>query len=219
MKTEGTQFCFLFHAAKRRGVVARFEGGRISSDAGGLLLREVEKRTEIVKRLASCFRDHREAGRTEHRVEELVGQRVYALALGYEDLNDHEELRRDPLLALLAGKEDLTGEERVRARDTGNPLAGKSTLNRLELTRATVAREERYKKIALDTEAVDRALVEVFLEAHREAPPGHCHVNRVGPQRPAWIPFQAAALALSHTLNASFRNRLNVSLLRKCRWT
>ena len=171
MKTEGTQFCFLFHAAKRRGVVARFEGGRISSDAGGLLLREVEKRTEIVKRLAGCFRDHREAGRTEHRVEELVGQRVYALALGYEDLNDHEELRRDPLLALLAGKEDLTGEERVRARDTGNPLAGKSTLNRLELTRATVAREERYKKIALDTEAVDRALVEVFLEAHREAPP------------------------------------------------
>ena len=138
---------------------------------GGLLLREVEKRTEIVKRLAGCFRDHREAGRTEHRVEELVGQRVYALALGYEDLNDHEELRRDPLLALLAGKEDLTGEERVRARDTGNPLAGKSTLNRLELTRATVAREERYKKIALDTEAVDRALVEVFLEAHREAPP------------------------------------------------
>ena len=116
MKTEGTQFCFLFHAAKRRGVVARFEGGRISSDAGGLLLREVEKRTEIVKRLAGCFRDHREAGRTEHRVEELVGQRVYALALGYEDLNDHEELRRDPLLALLAGKEDLTGEERVRAR-------------------------------------------------------------------------------------------------------
>ena len=171
MKTECTQFCFLFHAAKRRGVVARFEGGRISSDAGGLLLREVEKRTEIVKRLAGCFRDHREAGRTEHRVEELVGQRVYALALGYEDLNDHEELRRDPLLALLAGKEDLTGEERVRARDTGNPLAGKSTLNRLELTRATVAREERYKKIALDTEAVDRALVEVFLEAHREAPP------------------------------------------------
>ena len=100
----------------------------------------------------------------------MVGQRVYALALGYEDLNDHEELRRDPLLALLAGKEDLTGEERVRARDTGKPLAGKSTLNRLELTRATVGGEERYKKIALDTEAVDRALVEVFLEAHREAP-------------------------------------------------
>ena len=170
MKTECTQFCFLFHAAKQREVVARFEGGRISSDAGGLLLREVEKRTEIVKRLAACFRDHREAGRTEHRVEELVGQRVYALALGYEDLNDHEELRRDPRLALLAGKEDWTDEERVRARDTGKPLADKSTLNRLELTRATVAREERYKKIALDTEAVDRVLVEVFLEAHREAP-------------------------------------------------
>ncbi len=100
----------------------------------------------------------------------MIVQRVYALALGYEDLNDHEELRRDPRLALLAGKEDWTGEERVRARDTGKPLADKSTLNRLELTRATVAREERYKKIALDTEAVDRVLVEVFLEAHREAP-------------------------------------------------
>jgi hypothetical protein len=103
-------------------------------------------------------------------VEELVAQRVYGLALGYEDLNDHEELRRDPLLAVLVEKPDPTGETRARARDQGKALAGKSTLNRLELSAAEVREEERYKKIGLDFEAVDRMLVAVFLQAHREAP-------------------------------------------------
>lgn len=148
----------------------RFDGGVITSDAGGLLLREVEKRTGIIAQFTACFRDHRDPVRIEHTVEELVAQRVYGLALGYEDLNDHDQLRHDPLLAVLVEKADLTGEERRRARDQGSALAGKSTLNRLELTGAEVPEDERYKKIALDEATVDRMLVEVFLEAHREAP-------------------------------------------------
>jgi hypothetical protein len=133
-----------------------------------LLLREVEKRTGIVERFAACFRDHREAARVEHTARELVAQRVYGLALGYEDLNDHDELRRDPLLAVLVEKEDPTGESRERER--GKALAGKSTLNRLELTKEKVEEKERYKKIALDQEAVDRLLVQVFLDSYAEAP-------------------------------------------------
>jgi hypothetical protein len=103
-------------------------------------------------------------------VRELVAQRVYGLALGYEDLNDHDELRRDPLLAVLAEKEDPTGESRARERDRGKALAGKSTLNRLELTKAKVEEKERYKKVVMDEAAVDRLLVEVFLKSHAEAP-------------------------------------------------
>jgi hypothetical protein len=155
-----------FHPLNRRPVRGWFDGGAITSDGGGLLLREVEKRTGIIERLAGCFHDHREAQRIEHTVKELVGQRVYGLALGYEDLNDHDELRRDPLLAVLAEKPDPLGESRVRERDRGKALAGKSTLNRLELTHAVVKDDERYKKIVIDTEAVDRLLVEIFLEAH-----------------------------------------------------
>jgi hypothetical protein len=151
-------------------VVGRFDGGAITSDAGGLLLREVEKRSGIIARFAACFRDHRKAEQVEHAVGERVAQRVYALALGYEDLNDHEQLRQDPLLAILAEKADPTGESRAREGDRGKALAGKSTLNRLELTKATVETQERYKKIAMDQEAVDRLLVEVFLEAHAQLP-------------------------------------------------
>jgi hypothetical protein len=160
-----------FHPLGRREVEGRFDGGAITSDAGGLLLREVEKRTGIIKQFAACFRDHRKPERIEHTVRELVGQRVYGLALGYEDLNDHDQLRQDPLLAVLAEKPDPTGASRARERDQGKALAGKSTLNRLELTGDVVSEEERYKKIALDQAAVDRLLVEVFLQAHREPPP------------------------------------------------
>ncbi len=170
MSTECSGKLFEFHPLGRREVRAGFEGGAISSDGGGLLLREVEKRTGIVKRFAACFRDHREAERVEHTVGELVGQRVYGLALGYEDLNDHDELRRDPLLAVLVEKEDPTGESRARARDRGQALAGKSTLNRLELTKEKVGQKERYKKIVLDQAAVDRLLVEVFLNSYAGAP-------------------------------------------------
>ncbi len=133
-------------------------------------MREVEKRTGIIARFAACFRDYRKQEQVEHTVKELVAQRVYALALGYEDLNDHEQLRQDPLLAILAEKADPTGESRVRERDRGKALAGKSTLNRLELTKAAVEEKERYKKIVMDQAAVDRLLVEVFLEAHDQPP-------------------------------------------------
>jgi hypothetical protein len=151
-------------------VRGEFDGGAITSDGGGLLLREVEKRTRIVEQFADCFSDHRQAERIEHTVGELVAQRIYGLALGYEDLNDHDQLREDPLLAVLAEKEDPTGKSRVRKRDEGKALAGKSTLNRLELTAEVVAEKERYKKIAMHPEAADRMLVNVFLQAHQEAP-------------------------------------------------
>ncbi|HUZ95040.1 MAG TPA: IS1380 family transposase [Edaphobacter sp.] len=170
MQTQCNQESLEFHPLNQRQVVGRFDGGEITTDAGGLLLREVEQRTGIIARFAGCFRDHRAAGQVEHTARELVAQRIYALALGYEDLNDHDQLRRDPLLAVLAEKPDPTGESRARERDRGKALAGKSTLNRLELTAAVVKSEERYKKIALEMEAVDRLLVEIFLEAHATPP-------------------------------------------------
>jgi hypothetical protein len=171
LPTQCNQESFEFHPLTTREVRGQFDGGTITTDAGGLLLREVEKRTGIIAQFAGCFTDHRDPERIEHTVKELVAQRVYALALGYEDLNDHDQLRQDPLLAVLAEKDDPTGESRVRERDQGKALAGKSTLNRLELTGEVVSEEERYKKIALSEAAVDRMLVEVFLQAHREAPP------------------------------------------------
>jgi hypothetical protein len=106
-------------------------------------LREVEKRTGIITRFAACFRDYRKEEQVEHRVSELVAQRVYALALGYGDLNDHDQLRQDPLLAVLADKADPTGERRARKRGQGKALAGKSTLNGLELTPAAVEKKAR----------------------------------------------------------------------------
>ena len=170
MQTQCNQESFQFHPHFQLEVQGGFDGGEITTDAGGLLLREVEKRTRIIARFAACFRDHRAAAQIEHTVREMVAQRVYALALGHEDLNDHGELRRDPLRAVLAEKPDPSGASRVRERDRGKALAGKSTLNRLELTKAQVEEKERYKKIALDLEAVDRLLVAMFLEAHREPP-------------------------------------------------
>ena len=170
MGTQCNQESFQFHPLAGREVRGRFDGGAITSDAGGLLLREAEKRTGIIAQFAACFTDHRDPIRIEHPVKALVAQRVYALALGYEDLNDHDQLRADPLLAVLAEKPDPTGESRVRERDQGKALAGKSTLNRLELSGEVVSEEERYKKIALEEAAVDRMLVDVFLQAHREPP-------------------------------------------------
>lgn len=170
MTTECTQKSFPFHPHFQREVVARFDGGAITSEGGGLLLREVEKRTGIIEQFSGCFTDHRSAALIEHSVRELVGQRVYGLALGYEDLNDHDDVRRDPLLATLVGKADPTGDDRLRERDAGKPLAGKSTLNRLELTTPDAGPATRYKKIVVDGEAVDRLMVEVFQQAHEEPP-------------------------------------------------
>src|SRR5438128_5451454 len=160
MSTECNQFVLGFHPLKQREIRAQFDGGAITSDGGGLLLRDVEQRIGMLRQFAACFTDYRNADLIEHTVEEMVAQRVYGLALGYEDLNDHEELRNDPLLAVLVEK----------ANPSQEALAGKSTLNRLELTCETASRRERYKKIVLDHGAVDRLLVQVFLEAHQEAP-------------------------------------------------
>jgi hypothetical protein len=159
-----------FHALGRREVVGHFDGGRITSDGGGLLLREVEQRIGLLDRLADCFTDYRNPNSVEHSVHALVAQRVYGLTLGYEDLNDHDVLRKDSVLALLVGKQDLKGEARVRDQDRGNPLAASSTLNRLELSTPAAAQTDRYKKIAADPVALDRLLVDVFLESRRKAP-------------------------------------------------
>jgi len=170
MSTECTQKSFGFHPHFQRRVEANFQGGRISSNGGGVLLREVERKTGMLKRLAKCFEDRRQPGLIEHQVEQLVAQRVYGLALGYDDLNDHDDLCRDPVLALLAGKRDVEGQQRRRAEDRGKALAGKSTLNRLELSGPSVSDEERYKKIAFDPEGADRLLVDLYVEAHQKPP-------------------------------------------------
>jgi hypothetical protein len=168
--TECSQSSFEFAAHFSRAVVARFDGGKISSDAGGLLLRAVEQRSGILRQFAGCFRDHRRPELIEHSVEELVRQRVYGLALGYEDLNDHDQLRHDPLLALLAGKADLEGQQRRRQQDRGKAGAGKSTLNRLELTPPEADERARYKKIVLDEEAVEGLLLDLYIQAQPRQP-------------------------------------------------
>lgn len=170
MRTDCTEEQLVFQGLGGRQVVARFDGGRITSDAGVLLLREVAERTGLLRRFADCFTDHRAPELIEHTVEELVGQRVLALACGYEDLNDHDVLRDDALLAVAAGKRDATGVRRKRARDRGHALAGKSTLNRLEGTPATATAAARYKKIVYDTPAIEAWFVEAFVAAHPTPP-------------------------------------------------
>ncbi len=155
--TECNQSTFEFAVHFPRQVVARFDGGTITTDSGGLLLRETDRRLNLLPRLAECFLDARNPVFVEHSVEQLVSQRIYGLALGYEDLNDHEQLRQDPLLRVLAGKADVED----------SPLAGKSTLNRLELSDGT---PNRYKKITFWRAGIDELLVKVFLESHPTAP-------------------------------------------------
>ena len=169
MDTECNSPQLEFHALGSREVVGRFDGGRITSDGGGMLLREVDLRLGLNARLAQCFTDYRNPNSIEHSVKELVAQRIDGLALGYEDLAGHDALRSDSALALLVGKRDLTGGQRGRQRDRGHPLAGSSTLNRLELSTPEGAEGDRYKKIAADPEALDRLLVDLFLDAY-EAP-------------------------------------------------
>jgi hypothetical protein len=161
---------FEFQGVGRRKVQARFDGGTVCSDGGALLLAEVERQRGILHRLAACFTDFRDPRLVEHSVEELIRQRVYGIALGYEDLCDHEELRKDPLLAVLSGKQDPLGETRRQPADRGKPLAGKSTLHRLEWGLAGEAEHDRYRRIELDGGAVDRLFVEVFLDGQQDAP-------------------------------------------------
>lgn len=153
-----------FQSLAGRDVVAHFDGGKITSDAGGLLLREVEARFGFVRQFARCFDDHRDADLVEHTLEELLKQRVFGLCLGYEDLIDHDRLRCDPLLAVLVGKKDPEGTQRVRARDRGKALAGKSTLNRLERTAAHP--DGRYKKIVARQADIAKFLVDAFVQQH-----------------------------------------------------
>jgi len=142
----------------KRQIVVRFDGGQLSSDGGGLLLRQVERRTDLLSQFAACFRDYRNPKLVEHSLKGLISQRVMGLALGYEDLNDHDQLRHDPLIATLMDSADPT-----------RALAGKSTLNRLELTPAGNG-EDRYKRIVYDSAAIDRFFVDVFLQAYAKAP-------------------------------------------------
>lgn len=153
-----------------RALVADFSGGQITSDGGVMLLGQVDRRRRVVERLAACFDDRREPSRIEHSVQDLLRQRLYGLALGYEDLNDHEQLRSDVLLAATVGKADPTGDQRSRSPDHGRALAGKSTLNRLEWGAVAKDVEERYWRIGMRPEAIDRLLVELFLETHSKPP-------------------------------------------------
>jgi hypothetical protein len=153
--TESNQETFAFTADFSRRAEAAFTAGQVSSDGGALLLRETDGKIGLLIRLAGCFMDGRDAERIEHTVEQMLSQRIYGLALGYEDLNDHEQLRSDPLLGLLSGRRELDA-----------PLAGKSTLNRLELC----CRSLRYHKIGYSPEAIDRLLADLYIESHA-APP------------------------------------------------
>lgn len=170
MGTECTSVRLEFQGHGRRRIHGAFDGGHISSDGGALLLREVDARLGLTKRLAACFTDHRNPDLVEHSVLELVRQRVYGLALGYEDLNDHDDLMRDPLLALALSKRDVEGAWRRRLADRGKIMASSSTLNRLELTPAEVSAESRYKKIEHHPEQFEAFFVEAFLDAHKRAP-------------------------------------------------
>ena len=156
-----------FQGLDGRRVEAEFNGGQITSDAGGLVLREVESRYGFIRGLAACFGDRRDPRFTEFSVEELVGQRIYGLALGYEDVNDHEELRADPLMAVLVGKEDPLGRDRRAEADRGKACAGKSTLNRLELSSVT---QDKYRKTPVDEAAVEAFLVEQFIRVRGGKP-------------------------------------------------
>src|SRR4051812_25628149 len=159
MPTQCNPDQFDFARADGRAVVASFDGGAITSDAGALLLGATDRVLGLTRRLAACFKDSRNPAYTEHAVETLVMQRVVGIALGYEDLNDHDQLRHDPVLATLAGK-------LATRREEGAPLAGKSTLNRLELSRDEPT---RYARIAADTAAIEALFVDLFLDAHAKA--------------------------------------------------
>lgn len=154
--TECTQQSFGFEGHFSKQVTADFDGGQQTSDGGGLLLRETDCRLNLLSRFAACFVDGRDSERIDHPVEEMVSQRAYGIALGYEDLNDHEQLRHDPLLAMMAGR-----------KDAESALAGKSTLNRLELS---TKKPDRYKKIVCNEDAIDRLMVDVFIESFSEPP-------------------------------------------------
>lgn len=162
MPAECSQKTFAFEAVEGRAVVASFTGGTITSNAGALLLGQVDRGLQLIRRFAACFIDRRDPRLVEHAVETLVGQRIFGLALGYEDLNDHDELRKDPVFKVLAGKLGPV------LRSDCEALAGKSTLNRLEHTPRRQG--AKYHKIDCEGVRVDALLADLFLEAHQRAP-------------------------------------------------
>jgi hypothetical protein len=170
VSTHCNSFRFDFQDLASRKVVASFDGGVVTSDAGGLLLREVDDAFGFLDAFARCFTDHRDPELVEHSLSQLLRQRVFGLCLGYEDLNDHDRLRFDPLLAVLVGKADPLGDDRLRAGDRGKPLAGKSTLNRLELTPIGADAGSRYKKIVGHMDRLEEFLVDAFLNQHATPP-------------------------------------------------
>lgn len=170
MDTQCTGMQLEFQGIGRRKVQADFDGGHVTSDGGALLLREMDTCLGLTKQVAQCFTDHRNPYLIEHSVEELLRQRIYGIALGYEDLNDHNDLLRDPLLAMALGKEDVEGRKRRRDTDKGKALASASTLNRVELTPPDATRNGRYKKVVYHTEMIEALFPTVFLNSHTKAP-------------------------------------------------
>jgi Transposase DDE domain group 1 len=160
MQTECSADLFGFARVEGRAVVAGFDGGRMTSDAGAMLLGATDRAIGLIERFAGCFTDHRAAELVEHTVAGLVRQRVVGIALGYEDVIDHDQLRHDPVMAVLGGKLEAK-------RSDCAPLAGKSTLNRLELSRAEPS---RYHKISYDAALIEAVFVDVFLDAHTVPP-------------------------------------------------
>jgi hypothetical protein len=159
----------LFKDLGDRRVEAEFTADRISTDAGGLLIREVADEMNLFEQVAACFSDYRDPARREHEVDELIGQRVMGLVQGYEDLSDHDDLRGDPLWATLAGKtEDPAGADRRQAADRGQPLASKATLGRLEHAPETEEETGRYCRISADHGRIEDLLVELFLQERTE---------------------------------------------------
>src|SRR6202049_2555862 len=161
MQTECSADLFGFAPVEGRAVVAAFDGGRMTTETGAMLLCATDGQLRLIERFAGCFTDHRAAALVEHTVPGLVGQRVFGIALGYEDLIDHDQLRHDPVMAVLGGKLESK-------RPDCAPLAGKSTLNRLELSRAEPS---RYHKISYDAALIEAVFVDVFLDAHAVPPP------------------------------------------------
>lgn len=161
---------FAFQQLGNRDVLAAFDGGHITSDAGALLLREIDSQFGFLESFAACFSDHRDEELIEHPLVDLLKQRIFGICLGYEDLNDHDSLRLDPLLATAVGKTDPLGLDRIHQADRGKPLAGKSTLNRLELTPVGADEDSRYKKTVAHMGQIADYLVDVFIRQHNEAP-------------------------------------------------
>jgi hypothetical protein len=161
--TDCREQSWLFQDLGNRKVEVDFGGGYLSSDGGGLILRELERHSGLLRDFSGCFLDYRDQRYIEHRVEELVSQRIHGLVLGYEDLNDHDHLRLDPVHGLIAGKSDPLGQDRILERDKGKALAAQSTLNRLELSAEAI--DPRYRKIQAQPDKIESLLIERGVKA------------------------------------------------------